>query len=49
MMKLMFILAAVSIPLFAYFDKGATGILLSLLFMFLAAYFSKPRFKNKDR
>ncbi|MDL4839472.1 hypothetical protein [Aquibacillus rhizosphaerae] len=49
MMKLMFILAAVSIPLFIYFDKGATGLLLSLFFMFLAAFFSKRRFNKKDQ
>ncbi|WP_198025737.1 hypothetical protein AB3Z07_23040 [Metabacillus halosaccharovorans] len=48
MMKLMFILAAISIPTFAYFGKGATGIFISLLFMFLAAFFSKPRFNKKD-
>ncbi|MCM3786162.1 hypothetical protein M3231_24705 [Neobacillus mesonae] len=49
MMKLMFILAALTLPLFAYFDKGATGILLSLLFMFLAAFFSKSKFKKRDQ
>ncbi|WP_226530737.1 hypothetical protein [Metabacillus niabensis] len=48
MMKLMFILAAISIPIFAYLGKGANGILISLLFMFLAAFFSKPRFNKKD-
>lgn len=37
-MKLMFILAAVTGPLFAYIDKGATGILLATLFIFLAAF-----------
>ncbi|MDL4839476.1 hypothetical protein [Aquibacillus rhizosphaerae] len=49
MMKLMFILAAVTIPLFVYFDKGATGFLLSFLFLFLGAFFSKPRFNIKDK
>ena len=49
MMKLMFILAAISGPLFAYFDKGATGILLALLFILLAAFFSKPRFSRKEQ
>ncbi|MEI3606560.1 hypothetical protein SPD48_12710 [Pseudogracilibacillus sp. SE30717A] len=47
MMKLMFILAAVATPIFAYFGKGATGILISLLFLLLAAFFSKPRFAKK--
>ena len=46
-MKLMFILAAVCPLLFAYLGKGATGVLLSLLFLFLAAFFSKPRFTRK--
>jgi hypothetical protein len=46
-MKWMFILAAVSPPLFAYFEKGAVGILISLLFLVLAGFFSKPRFSKK--
>lgn len=49
MMKLMFILAAVTGPLFAYIDKGATGILLATLFIFLAAFFSKPRFTRNEQ
>ena len=49
MMKLMFILAAVSPLIFAYFGKGATGILISLLFLFLACFFSKPRFVKKKK
>ncbi|WP_179107132.1 hypothetical protein [Sediminibacillus massiliensis] len=44
-MRLMFLLAALCIPVFAYFGKGASGILLSLLFMFAGAFFSKPRFE----
>lgn len=43
MMKLFFVLAAVSPPFFALFEKGATGILLSLFFLLLAAVYSKPR------
>lgn len=39
MMKLFFMLAAVSPPLFAFFEKGATGILLLLLFLVLAAVY----------
>lgn len=49
MMKLMFILAAVTPLTFAYFGKGATGILISLLFLFLAGFFSKPRFTKENR
>ena len=48
MMKLMFVLAAISIPISTYFEKSATGILLSLFFILLAAIFSKPRFSNED-
>ncbi|MCP3030800.1 hypothetical protein LF817_05540 [Halobacillus sp. A1] len=48
-MKWMFILSAASAPLFSLVDKGATGILLSLMFLFLAAFFSKPRLSNKDK
>lgn len=48
MMKLMFILAAVATPIFAYFGKGATGILSSLLFLLLAGIFSKARFTKKE-
>ncbi|MBP3951545.1 hypothetical protein [Bacillus suaedae] len=48
MMRVMFILAALCIPFFAYIDKGATGILLGLFFMILGAFFSKPRF-GRDR
>lgn len=48
MMKLMFILAALCLPVFTIFEKGATGVLLSMLFLLLGAYFSKPRFQ-KDK
>ncbi|MFG6146866.1 hypothetical protein [Halobacillus sp. B23F22_1] len=48
MMKFMFILASVSPLTFAYFDKGAAGILMSLFFLLAGAYFSKPRFKKND-
>ncbi|MCM3029699.1 hypothetical protein M3600_04060 [Niallia sp. MER 6] len=47
MMKLMFMHATISIPICLYFEKGATGILLSLFFILLAAFFSKPRFNKK--
>ncbi|GGF18256.1 hypothetical protein GCM10010954_16240 [Halobacillus andaensis] len=48
MMKFMFILAAVSTLPFAYFDKGAAGMVMSLFFLLAGAYFSKPRFKKND-
>ena len=48
LMELMFIFAAVATPIFAYFGKGATGILISLLFLLLAGFFSKSWFAKKE-
>ncbi|MGP4076932.1 hypothetical protein [Halobacillus sp. K22] len=46
MMKLMFIMGALVIPVSLLFDQAATGLLMSLFFMLAAAYFSKPRFNR---
>ncbi len=48
-MKLMFVLAAICIPISTYFEIGATGIILSLFFILLAAFFSKQRFYKKGQ
>ncbi|WP_335871555.1 hypothetical protein [Bacillus sp. 2205SS5-2] len=50
MMKLFFMLSALSIPISILFDQEAAGILTALLLMLIAAYFSKPRLnKNKNK
>lgn len=47
LMRLFFILAAISIPVSVLVNQEAAGILTALLFMFIGAYFSKPRFKSQ--
>ncbi|WP_165967184.1 hypothetical protein [Jeotgalibacillus sp. S-D1] len=47
LLRLFFILAALSIPVSILFNQEAAGILTALLFMLLGAYFSKPRFKSQ--
>ncbi|MFZ0369390.1 MAG: hypothetical protein WAM07_07300 [Halobacillus sp.] len=49
MMRLMFILALLVIPVSLIFNQAAAGILISLLFMFTGAYFSKPRFNRSKK
>ncbi|MGM0866604.1 MAG: hypothetical protein ACQEWF_18165 [Bacillota bacterium] len=46
MMKIFFMLAAISIPVSILFDQAAIGILSAMLFMLIGAYFSKPRFSK---
>ena len=48
LMKLFFILSALSIPVSILLNQEAAGILTALLFMFIGAYFSKPRFKSSN-
>ncbi|MGE6753798.1 hypothetical protein ACQKFO_10135 [Rossellomorea sp. NPDC071047] len=43
LMKIFFMLAAISIPVSILFDQEAIGILSAMLLMFIGAYFSKPR------
>lgn len=47
MMKIMFILAVLSIGVFAFVDKHFWGLIIGLIFFFLGLYFSKPRFLKK--
>ncbi|MGP4070905.1 hypothetical protein [Halobacillus sp. B29] len=49
MMRLMFIIAALVLPISMFFDQAAYGILISLFFMFTGAYFSKPRFNRSKK
>jgi hypothetical protein len=46
LMKLFFMLAALSIPVSILFDQEAIGMLLAMLLMLLGAYFSKTRFSK---
>ncbi len=47
LVRLSFILGALSIPVSILLNKEASGIIAALFFMFLGAYFTKPRFKGK--
>ncbi|MCA1011362.1 hypothetical protein [Halobacillus halophilus] len=49
MMRLMFILAALAMPVSLLLDQAAAGILISLFFLFAGAFFSKPRFNRYKR
>ncbi|WP_175477813.1 hypothetical protein [Halobacillus alkaliphilus] len=49
MMRLMFMIGALVLPVSLFFDQAAAGILISLFFLFTAAYFSKPRFNRSKR
>ncbi|MBN8233937.1 hypothetical protein JF544_01715 [Halobacillus kuroshimensis] len=46
LMQVFFMFAALSIPVSILFDKEAVGVLASLFFMLVAAFFSKPRFSK---
>ncbi|WP_188048678.1 hypothetical protein [Bacillus sp. CH30_1T] len=46
LMKILFMLAALSIPVSMLFNQGAIGILSAMLFMLIGAYFSKPGFSK---
>ena len=46
MMKLMFMLAAITFPLCASLNKGASGILLSMFFLLLAAFVNQGLLKR---
>ncbi|MCA1024515.1 hypothetical protein [Cytobacillus kochii] len=48
MMKIMFLLAAFSVGLFAFLDKHFWGLMLGLAFFFIGLFFIKPRFKKND-
>ncbi|MBJ8019629.1 hypothetical protein JDS93_26880 [Bacillus cereus group sp. N34] len=47
MMKLFFILSAISLIILTALNKVLFGIVLSSLFFILALFFSKPRFTKK--
>lgn len=49
LLKIFFLLAALSIPVSIVFHQEAIGILTALAFMFIGAYFSKPRFKDNPK
>ncbi|MGR9050714.1 hypothetical protein ACQ4XT_18925 [Halobacillus faecis] len=46
MMKPLFLLASIVIPISLLMNQAATGVLVSLLFLLTGAYFSKPRFRK---
>ncbi|WP_223254266.1 hypothetical protein [Halobacillus halophilus] len=48
-MRLMFMIAALVLPISMFFDQAASGILISLFFMLTGAYFSKPRFNRSKK
>lgn len=48
MMKMMFFLAAITVPISLIFNQAAVGLIVSLIFFLLAAYFSKPRFGHRN-
>ncbi|ELK44857.1 hypothetical protein QRD89_07555 [Halobacillus sp. ACCC02827] len=46
LMKLCFMLSALSIPLSMTVDQAGWGLIVSLFFLLSAAFFSKPRFAD---
>ncbi|MDT9027333.1 MULTISPECIES: hypothetical protein [Rossellomorea] len=46
LMKIFFILAALSMPVSMLFNQEAIGMLSAMLLMLLGAFFSKPRFSK---
>ncbi|MBA2176054.1 hypothetical protein H0266_14250 [Halobacillus locisalis] len=49
LLKVFFLLAALSISVSIVFQQEAIGILTALTFMLIGAYFSKPRFKKNPK
>ncbi|MGD7008619.1 hypothetical protein [Metabacillus sp. 84] len=44
MMKIMFLLAVLSVGLFGFLDKHFWGLILGLAFFVIGLFFNKPRF-----
>ena len=49
LMKLFFILSSLSLPVAILIHQEAVGFLTAMMFLLIAAYFSKPRFRLKGK
>ncbi len=48
MMKIMYLLAILSVGLFVFLDKHLWGMIIGLVFFFVGIFFSKPRYKKDN-